>query len=75
MLKPWCDCISRQLISAQVYSQNETPHVVEFNFEDTKLFIGDGAESDFGDRDDVMVSTELANNAYGGWNEIWKRSA
>lgn len=73
-LSPWRDCISRQLVSAQVYGQNETPHVVELCFEETTLFVGDSAELSFGDGDDVMVSAELAANHYGEWNKLWQCS-
>ncbi len=74
-LEPWRSCISQKLISAQIYSQNETPHVVKFNFGNIKLFIGDNSEMRFGDGDDVLISTELPDNAYGLWKMIWQASS
>lgn len=73
-LKPWCDCISRQLVLVQVYSQNATPHVVELNFGETKLFIGDSAELCLGDGDDVMITDNLSANYYGDWHKVWSCS-
>jgi hypothetical protein len=74
-LDPWQNCISQKLTSAQVYSQNETPHVVKFNFGNTQLFIGDSAEMRFGDGDDVLVAKEIPENAYGQWDMIWQASS
>ncbi len=48
-LKPWRNYISQNLISTQVYSQNETPHVVKFDFGTIEVFIGDSSEMRLGD--------------------------
>ena len=71
-LNPWCNCISHNLISTQVYGQKETPHMVKFDFNTTKVFIGDSSQMRLGDGDDVLITTELPKNFYSEWNMMWE---
>lgn len=74
-LRPWSNCIYQSLISAQVYGYNQTPHIVELNFKNTTIYIGDGREMEFGDGDDVVVSTKpLENSGFDEWHKIWQNS-
>ena len=71
-LKPWQNCIDRELTFTRIYSQNQTPHVVKLNFADTVIFVGDSSENRFGDGDDLLITNELLDNDYGKWNMIWE---
>ncbi|MEO1004597.1 MAG: hypothetical protein AAFW67_01845 [Cyanobacteria bacterium J06638_38] len=72
--KPWSNCIGQNLISAQVYKYNQTPHMVELNFTNITIYVGDGREMEFGDGDDVVVSTKPLDNSFVEWNEMWETS-
>lgn len=72
--RPWLNCIDQSLISAQVYGYNQTPHIVEFNFENTTIYIGDGREMEFGDGDDIIVTTNRFFNNDSEWNKMWGTS-
>ena len=73
-LNPWRNCINKQLTLAQIYAQNETPHVVKFDFDNTVIFVGDSSQMSLGDGDDVLMTTELSANYYGDWKIVWEAS-
>ena len=72
--QPWVNCIHKKLTSAQVYKDqiyedNDTPHIVEFNFDNIVIFVGDSSEMRLGDDDDVLITTELPDD---DWEVMWK---
>ena len=72
--QPWINCINKKLTFAQVYKDriyNDTPHVVELNFDNTVIFVGDSSEMMLGDGDDVLITIELPDD---NWEVIWKSS-
>ncbi|MGL5939621.1 MAG: hypothetical protein ACRC2S_04420 [Waterburya sp.] len=74
-LKPWRNCINQKLTLAQIYSHNETPHVVKLDFGNTVIFVGDSFEMRLGDGDDLLITTELSANYCGEWNIMWEASS
>ena len=71
IFQPWKDCINKQLLGAEVYGDNETPHIIKLNFDSTSIFLGNGRETKFGDGDDLIIATSLTGDNQGGWEKLW----
>ncbi|MCK6446069.1 MAG: hypothetical protein L6Q99_06715 [Planctomycetes bacterium] len=55
---PWSGYVGSVLERAHVLGLDGVPHVLELEFEDAALWVGDGHRGEWGDGDDLVVVTE-----------------